>query len=70
MIEDLEVDPLPIKTLLKSHKIPLWKTAKYLGISYHHASHLLSGRVGLSRKIKPKLDRLMKELEARKPPGA
>jgi hypothetical protein len=64
--EMVELTPHPAKELLEHFNVPLWKTAKYMRVSYYHMSHILSGRVKVSRKMKPKMDKLVADLKRKK----
>lgn len=62
-LDMLEIKPHPARALVKKHKIPLIKVARFLGVSYFHASHILTGHYAPSRKVKPKLEKLFQHLK-------
>lgn len=61
-LDKLTIQPHPANRLIKKLGIPLGNVAKYLGVSYYHASHILAGHYAPSRKIAPKLEKLYQHL--------
>ena len=61
--DKIKPEPHPARQLIRDFNIPVWKVAKYLGLSYYHTCHVLAGRFKPSRKVRPKLDQLVEYLE-------
>jgi len=64
-LDSIKIKPHPAKALLKEHGIPLSKTAVFLGCTYTYASHLLSGTCKPGKRIKRRLNELVKHLNAK-----
>ena len=64
-LDKIEITPHPALKLIKAHKIPLARTARFLGLSYHHCSHVLHGHYKPGRITARKLDQLIEHLKAK-----
>lgn len=57
------IEPHPAKAEIRKHRIALVKVAQFCGCSYHHMSHILSGRVPPGKRIKRRLNELVEHLK-------
>ena len=62
---DLErpIEPHPAKAILKSHGVSLGQAARFCRCSYYHLSHILSGTCKPGKRIRKRLDDLVKHLK-------
>jgi len=62
-LDKIEIKPHPALKLIKSHKIPLVKVAAFVGLSYHHCSHILNGHYKPGKRGARRLNELIKHLK-------
>jgi hypothetical protein len=66
LLQDLRVQPHPLKAFFQKSGVPVGSVARYVGRSYYYTAAVLCGRCTTSDEIEHKLhelaDRLRKEV--------
>jgi hypothetical protein len=64
-IDEFQTKPHPALKLIKKHRIPLKQAALFVGLSYHHLSHVLNGHYPSSKRVERRLRELMGQLKTK-----
>ncbi len=62
-ISEFQAKAHPALQLIKKQRIPLKQAALFVGLSYHHLSHVLNGHYPPSKRVARRLKELVEQLK-------